>query len=397
MSQIHHLGGSDPQRVVGTTPLLSFEKIVMDFLAELSSRLLQGRESADKPGLKALGFWLRARSLQSLEKQSVLPENCLRKPAGLVFHIAPSNVDLLFAYSWAISLLLGNCNIVRLSSRAGEESALLLQQLQQLLSHQEYHMIAERNAFISYEHDDAITAELSQHAQRRVIWGSDESVRHLRSLPASSLCQDIVFPDRISAVLLSSAALRDSTSLEPLLEAFYRDSYGFNQKACSSPRLLLWLQDGNVEEAATCFWQQFAEYVAQRHPPLGDAELMDKRAALQSMVVEANVRPRHLPYPFTDVVRLEKPDVEIEALHCGGGLFLEGIIDGLDELGQWLHPRYQTLTYWGVERDALTTCFARTSSCLPDRTVPVGQALDFDVIWDGMNLFERLSRVVRVR
>ena len=31
-----------------------------------------------------------------------------------------------------------------------------------------------------------------------------------------------------------------------------------------------------------------------------------------------------------------------------------------------------------------------------DRVVPVGKTMDFDLIWDGYNLVERLTRVIRI-
>ena len=38
--------------------------------------------------------------------------------ALIAFHVTPANVDTLFVYSWVLSLLVGNANIVRLSSRS---------------------------------------------------------------------------------------------------------------------------------------------------------------------------------------------------------------------------------------------------------------------------------------
>ena len=39
-------------------------------------------------------------------------------PRGLVFHVPPANVDTIFVYSWALSALAGNPNVVRISSRS---------------------------------------------------------------------------------------------------------------------------------------------------------------------------------------------------------------------------------------------------------------------------------------
>ena len=44
--------------------------------------------------------------------------DALRFPRGLVFHVPPANVDTIFVYSWALSALAGNSNVVRISSRS---------------------------------------------------------------------------------------------------------------------------------------------------------------------------------------------------------------------------------------------------------------------------------------
>ena len=31
-----------------------------------------------------------------------------------------------------------------------------------------------------------------------------------------------------------------------------------------------------------------------------------------------------------------------------------------------------------------------------DRIVPVGKTMDFDLIWDGYNLYERLTRTIHI-
>ena len=43
-----------------------------------------------------------------------MPQHALARPRGLVFHLPPQNVETVFLYSWALSYLAGNANIVRL-------------------------------------------------------------------------------------------------------------------------------------------------------------------------------------------------------------------------------------------------------------------------------------------
>ena len=185
-------------------------------------------------------------------------------------------------------------------------------------------------------------------------------------------------------------------TLDTLLEAFYRDTYGFNQMACASPRLVLWLNDGDLATARERFWHAFNRLIISKDPQLTPAVLMDKQVAVQSMAMTGEVRIRTMPDTRLQVMELDRPNSQIEDEHPGGGLFIDAAIDDLTSIHNWLQGEHQTLTYWGVGAEELNQITARTSTALADRVVPVGQALNFSPAWDGMNLFERLSRLVKL-
>ena len=391
------VAGSRPDAIRACTPLAPFSEQATGFLLALSGELLGNPVYRAHPGLVALGFWLRDGSIRKMaDTFGSAPSGYLLRPAGLAFHLTPSNVDNLFIYSWAISLLCGNNNIIRLSSKESAERDVLLALIGKLLEMPEHQDICDRTAILSYGHDDQTTISLSALADRRIIWGGDNTVAHLRALPVPPLCQDIVFPDRHSCALLSAAAVLQADDLDALLEDFYRDTYGFNQMACSSPRLLIWLHDGDLAAARSRFWPALALYVDRQCPPLSPAELMDKQVAMQSIAMQTDLKIRTMPDQLLQVIELERPDAGIEAEHCGGGLFLEGVADELPDVAAWLQRKHQTLTHWGITLEAVDSLTGGILPTLPDRIVPVGQALNFDPVWDGMNLFERLSRLVQV-
>lgn len=376
-------------------PLLPFNEQALAFLHELSEALLNDADCRAYPNLVALGFWLRPASLQKMAHDfNYVPPGHGQYAAGLVFHLAPGNVDNLFVYSWAISLLCGNSNIIRLSNRGSDERRLLLTLMDRLLKESRHVDVMARTAMVSYDHDDNITNTLTALAARRVLWGSNETITYLRSLPMPPLCQDMVFPDRRSAALLSAAAVAKAETLNELLEAFYRDSYGFNQMACSSPRLLLWLNDGDLTSARERFWNGLYQLLTTKDPQLDAANLMDKQVAMQSMALTSDIKVHPIPDMRLQVLEINEPNARMEAEHPGGGLFIDGIIDDLSQIHAWCPGYHQTLTYWGIDSDVLTQ--ANKQIGLADRVVPVGQALNFSPVWDGMNLFERLSRFVKL-
>ena len=389
--------GSPPETLRQQPPLAAFSEQALSLLHALSENLLKRPEYKPHPNLTALGFWLRPASLQKMANEfSSVPPGHQQYPAGLAFHLTPANVDNLFVYSWAISLLCGNNNIIRLSSKESEERQQLLTLLNELLRETRHSDIFKRTAIVSYGHADETTIALSAMASRRILWGSNETIAHLRSLPIPPLCQDIVFPDRRSVALFSAAAVLQTETLDDFLEAFYRDTYGFNQIACSSPRLVLWLKDDDITKARERFWNAFAKCVSKKMPQVTPAVLMDKQVAMQTMAMTADLKIRAMPDARLQVIELDNPNPQIEAEHPGGGLLLDGAVDELTSIHEWLQGQHQTVTYWGVDASNLNQVVSNSTIPLADRIVPAGQALNFSPVWDGMYLFERLSRLVQL-
>src|SRR5262245_19722913 len=91
---------------------------VRDFLTALARRLLAPSSARRFPELASLGFFLRRGEVEKLLDSAQPAMGQLRFPRGLVFHVPPANVDTIFVYSWALSALAGNANVVRISSRS---------------------------------------------------------------------------------------------------------------------------------------------------------------------------------------------------------------------------------------------------------------------------------------
>ena len=84
---------------------------------------------------------------------------------------------------------------------------------------------------------------------------------------------------------------------------------------------------------------------------------------------------------------------ELIELRDNSGFFFEYDCDDLAELRQLCSDnRCQTLSYIGDKEWFLP--LLRSGVRGIDRVVPVGHTMDFDMIWDGYDLTERLSRSV---
>ena len=81
-----------------------------------------------------------------------------------------------------------------------------------------------------------------------------------------------------------------------------------------------------------------------------------------------------------------------------GGVFFENdIIKKIDDLKKVINGKYQTITYFGVTKSKLTTFANKLEKDGISRIVPIGQAIDMDIIWDGKNLVNELTRILEVK
>jgi hypothetical protein len=104
---------------------------------------------------------------------------------------------------------------------------------------------------------------------------------------------------------------------------------------------------------------------------------------------------RAMPDNLTSVAALTGPNALARMIHGGGGLFVETRIDALGCLADLLDPRCQTIASFGVPRKDWES-FLSLAPRLADRVVPVGRALEFGPIWDGMDLLREFTRLVHL-
>jgi len=229
---------------VDAAPWPPFDPRAVDFLAELSAEVLRSPDTRRQEASAAFGFWCRRARLEALAARHASPLPRLGR--GLAFHLAPANVPALFAYTLAIGLLAGNANVVRLSSRRVEGEAPLLAALRRVLERPEHAAVRARTSLITYGRDDAVTADYCARCDARIVWGGDATVAAVRAMPMPPHAVELCFPDRWSLAVFSQRAFSALTPEErgALAHRFYNDTYQMDQNACSSPQLVLWLEDG---------------------------------------------------------------------------------------------------------------------------------------------------------
>lgn len=374
-----------------------FDARTTAFVARFSQKLLTHPQARQFPEMAALGHWFRGASLRDLAAQYPARAGFLRLGRGLAFHVAPANVDSVFMYSWLLSLLAGNANLVRVSQKGSPQQDFVIDALRATLAEPVGEAVAGRFVLLTYPHDDAITGAISARCQLRVVWGGDATVATLRAIPLRPTATELCFPDRFSAAALSAEAVNalDDAGLAKLAQGFYNDAFWFAQQACSSPRLLAWVGDG-AEAASTRFWAAVETEVRRRDAENSGAMTMARLAASFEYAAAglAHLGANTLgSYPLRLVLD-QGLNAAVKEIHCGNGLFLEQRADSLAALAPQFSDREQTLSVFGFTHDALAALMQTVPPRAIDRLVPIGQALDFSPVWDGQDLILSFSRLI---
>ena len=375
---------------------------IVEFVTKFARKLLAPATARRFPELASLGFSLRkgeiAKALSTLDSSAEL-----RFPRGLVFHVPPANVDTIFVYSWALSALAGNANVVRVSSRSAGAAEAVLDALNAALSEVDpatAATVAATQRMVTYDRSDEISGALSLAADLRVIWGGDASVAALRRYPLAPHARDLTFPDRSSFAIVSVRGWQQASAAErrAAAEGFYNDSYWFDQAACSSPRAVFWVGEA---EAARVAGQEFrtllAAVLAAKQHVTDPAMAVQKRVSAYGAAADGAVTA--VSFSGGDglaTLELAAPEA-LPREWLGAGTFGTAHVGSLAELVPIVVRKDQTVGQFGFTETELTEFVTALAGRGVDRVVPFGSALTFSAIWDGYDLLAEFSRLVTVR
>ena len=354
--------------------------------------ILANPQARSRPEMVALAFWARAASLAVLAR--TLDDGHTRAPRGTALHIAPGNVDTMFLYSALMSVLAGNVNIVRVSSRESDALALLLQLLDEALGTLPAGL-RDCLLIVRYPAEKIINDALSAHADVRVIWGGDDTVREVRASPLPPHAAELTFPSKVSAAVIDAAAWSAAPDQAEQARRFALDAITFGQQACSSPLAVFWRGDAAAVTAAqAAFWPLVETAIAAA------AEPFEARAAVDKLVAEqmlAAAGPAHHRTTRDYRMRVtETPELTRLTRTAGDGFFVERRIAALSDLAELIGRDWQTIASLGVPGDEWRAMLAGARPHGVDRVVPFGKALAFGHVWDGVNLLTSLTRIISI-
>lgn len=385
---------------IGTIrPLVPYTSLACGFLGTLSQELRADRRACAYPDVMAFAFWCRTAHVNKLktEFEASSPRRRTRIGLGRVFHITPSNVPVNFGFSFVFGLLSGNANVVRVPSKLYPQTDIICSALRTVLARECYAELRAMTAFVRYGHNDGITGAYSATCNARIVWGGDAAIQSIRRLPIPERGVDIAFADRYSFAVFGAPAVRDldDSGLVRLAEHFYNDTYLMDQNACSSPHLIVW-QGDQVPAAKARFWEAVGR-VAERKYNLSQFHAVDKLTHLCQDAIDCTTVAGFSQFAnYVYCVHLQSLPAKADDLRGRFGYFYEYDAASLDELALFVNARFQTLTYFGFDKQSLLDFVVAQRLTGIDRIVPVGSALDIGVIWDGYDIIASLSRVIDV-
>jgi acyl-CoA reductase LuxC len=368
---------------------------VVDFLAKFARKLLAPAVARRHPELGSLGYFLRPAELTRAVARMERPD-ALIFPRGNVFHVPPANVDTIFVYSWALSALAGNHNVVRISERSAAAADTILDALNATLADADP-VIARTQKMVTYGRDDKVTAALSQWCDLRVIWGGDAAVTAIRRHPLRPSARDLTFPDRTSWAALSAAGWRaaDPAARRQAVVGFANDAYWFDQAACSSPRtvFLVGTDTAGVREE---FLELLLEVVDKRGWAVDAAMAVEKRVHAYGLAATGAVSAMAFPANAVTAMSLNAvPDAPRRWIGAGAFPFAE--VGSLLDLVPAMNRQDQTFSHFGFVPDELRAFATALGGRGVDRIVPFGSALTFSAIWDGYDLPREFTRLTTLQ
>jgi hypothetical protein len=385
-------------KLQAATPGLPFADDAVEFCTALSQRLMTDPGARAFPEVMALGFFIRKSELTTLARSLETAPSLLRVAQGLVFHIPPANVDTVFAYSWLLSLLMGNLNLVRLSRRASPVVELVVDHARALLQEPRFARLADGNVMVRYPHDASITAALSAVTRLRVIWGGDAAISAVRRAPLPAYGRDLTFADRTSLAVLAAPAVAalEPPALTTLAEGLYADVFWFDQAACSSPRLVMWIGDAaSIIAASDRLWPALAAVAEQKGFVPEPGHVSAKETFAFAAIADGQaLQRRRFSGRLTVLTRSDVRALPSE--HPGAGLLWEASTDSLEGVAAAVTARTQTLSQFGFSHAELSALCHKLAGRGVDRVVPIGKALAFGRYWDGRDLLAEFSKLVHL-
>ena len=377
--------------------LKPFDENICSLLSDFSSSLLENKDTKKFSDLVYLSFWCRKKHIEKLKND--FKDEKLRIGKGIIFHITPSNVPTNFFYSLVFGLISGNTNIVKVPSKNFKQIMIICKILKTLLLKRKYSKVKKMINIIKYKDSEInkISQNISKMCDGRIIWGGDSTIKKVKEYETKPLSNDLTFADRYSVSLINSSkvARYNKIKMNKLVSDFYNDTMTMDQNACTSPHLVFWIGK-EKNKASERFWSIFAQKIKVNYDSPEIASIEKFNQLCIDISTKKNFYKKKIYEDCLYVVKLKKLEKNLENLRGKWGYFYEYDLKNKNNLIPFINRKFQTLTYFGMNKQELISFFSKNKIKGIDRVVPIGQSLMIDLYWDGYDVVRSLSRIINI-
>jgi hypothetical protein len=370
------------------------------------AKSLDARDLDEIPGIVFLRMWLRRGTLEPIVTRELGSNSldggwteygraqCKAFPLGVIGHWPAGNVEIQPILSMTCALLGGNAALVRIPKGLVELTRVLMDRLVQSDPDER---LTRRIFMAAFEHDRRDLQEaMARVVDGAMIWGGQEAVLQVRSLPFPHWARLAVFGPRISVAAMDAGTWSNPNEQKAWCLRMARDVWQFDQQACSSPQVLY------LEKHSG---QSTAEFLANLQRAFENENKAHPRQAIPAALTSTISRARAswlLEDPSRRAVFPIGPDWTILV---GSGSDLPQPVQGktlavleVDDLRDAiskLDGNVQTLGLGMADAKKENEIAMLAGQRGVDRIVKLGRMHTFVPPWDGVDLIRPMVRVVR--
>jgi hypothetical protein len=391
------------RQAIATDPLSPSDVMT---IFESWAKELDARELDEIPGIVFLRMWLRRGTLEPIIARELgagalsggwteSGRARLRAfPLGVVGHWPAANVEIQPILSMTCALLGGNAALVRVPRGLVDLTHALMERLTQSDPSER---LTRRIFMASFDHNRRDLHEaMAKSVDGAMIWGGQDAVLEVRSLPFPHWTRIATFGPRMSVAALDATAWSNPDDQKTWCLRLARDVWQFDQQACSSPQIVFLERD--PQQSAASFMthlQQAFENENRAHPRRTIA------SALTSAICQARAAwllkdsSHAAVFPLgPDWTLLFGSGSELPQPVQGKTLFVLEV-DNLHEAISKLDGNVQTLGLGMADAEKENKLAMLAGQRGIDRIVKLGRMHTFVPPWDGVDLIRPMVRMVR--
>ena len=227
----------------------------------------------------------------------------------------------------------------------------------------------------------------------RIIWGGDQTIKEVRNNKLQARSFDLTFADRFSMCVINARNYNKESNPNKIARGFFNDTYLFDQNACTSPHLIIWIgSERDAKNAKKKFWESLYEILKRRYR-VQSISAMNKLTAFCNHAMQTNdLCLEENKDNLLWRVELKNLKNDLHKFRSNSGYFLEFQTSSLIDISTIINRKYQTLSYYGFKKEEMKDLILNLNPVGIDRLTPIGRTMEFSLVWDGYNLINSLSR-----